>query len=104
MASLTRGSDIELRDSETSKLRTLVRRLGQNLARSFRPLVRERKTLPGVLSWTGIGILVAFIFIGITAPILVPEDQTKALAYPILLPPDSQHWMGTDGIGRDVFA
>jgi len=52
----------------------------------------------------GLGILVAFIFIGITAPLLVPIDQTKALAYPILQPPSPQHWMGTDGIGRDVFA
>ena len=52
----------------------------------------------------GLGILLAFIFIGITAPLLVPIDQTKALAYPILQPPSPQHWMGTDGIGRDVFA
>jgi len=79
-------------------------RLRQYLFRPFRPLIREKRTLAGILSWIGLGILVAFIFIGITAPLLVPIDQTKALAYPILQPPSPQHWMGTDGIGRDVFA
>jgi len=49
-------------------------------------------------------MLIAFIFVGILGPVLVSVDQTKALAYPILLPPDLQHLMGTDGIGRDVFA
>jgi len=49
-------------------------------------------------------VLVFFIFIGISAPILVSVDQTKALSNPILLPPSPQHVMGTDGIGRDVFA
>ncbi len=70
----------------------------------FRPLVRERRTLPGILSWIGLVMLLGFIFIGIFAPVLVPIQQTNALAYPILLPPNAQHWMGTDGIGRDVFA
>jgi len=73
-------------------------------ARPFGPLVRERKTLPGILAWIGLGVLAIFVFIGVFAPILVPIDETKALAYPILLPPSLQHLMGTDGIGRDVFA
>jgi peptide/nickel transport system permease protein len=67
-------------------------------------LVRERKTLPGVLAWIGLGVLGFFIFIGVFAPFLVPVQETQALSYQILLPPSVQHWMGTDGIGRDVFA
>src|SRR5207249_10700871 len=59
---------------------------------------------PWILSWIGLGMLIAFIFVGILGPVLVSVDQTKALAYPILLPPNLQHLMGTDGIGRDVFA
>ena len=60
--------------------------------------------MPGILSWIGLGTLTAFVLVGILGPVLVSIDQTKALAYPILLPPSLQHWMGTDGIGRDVFA
>ena len=56
------------------------------------------------MAWIGLGVLAVFVFIGVFAPILVPIDETKALAYPILLPPSLQHLMGTDGIGRDVFA
>ncbi|HYY90610.1 MAG TPA: ABC transporter permease [Candidatus Dormibacteraeota bacterium] len=67
-------------------------------------MVRERKTLPGVLAWIGLGVLGFFIFIGVFAPFLVPVQETQALSYQILLPPSVQHWMGTDGIGRDVFA
>ena len=80
------------------------RRPAGALRRLFRPMVRERRTLPGVLSWIGLAMLLGFIFIGIFAPVLVPVEQTNALAYPVLLPPSAQHWMGTDGIGRDVFA
>jgi len=80
-----------------------LRRIRYYILRAFQPLIRERRTLPGVLSWIGLGVLVFFIFIGISAPILVSVDQTKALSNPILLPPSPQHVMGTDGIGRDVF-
>jgi len=79
----------------------LLRRL---LFRPFRPLVRERRTLPGILSWIGLGTLISFVLIGIFGPLLISVDQTKPLAYPILLAPSLQHVMGTDGIGRDVFA
>jgi peptide/nickel transport system permease protein len=56
------------------------------------------------LSWIGLGVLLSFIFIGLATPFLVPISQTRALTYPILLPPSLQHLMGTDGIGRDVFS
>ena len=56
------------------------------------------------MAWIGLGVLGFFIFIGVFAPFLVPVQETQALSYQILLPPSVQHWMGTDGIGRDVFA
>ena len=94
------GPTLQQRRLRTRGLRFPVR----YLRRLFRPLIRERRTLPGILSWIGLATLLGFIFIGVFAPVLVPVEQTNALAYPILLPPSAQHWMGTDGIGRDVFA
>lgn len=56
------------------------------------------------MSWIGLGILVAFIFIGIFAPILTPIGQITAFAYPVNQPPTAQHLMGTDSAGRDVLS
>lgn len=68
----------------------------------FRPLIRERRTLAGVLSWVGLGILVAFILIGVLAPLLAPV-QTP-FTFPVNQSPSAQHLMGTDRAGRDVLA
>lgn len=81
----------------------LLRKPVGYLRHLFRPLVRERRTLPGILSWIGLVVLVGFIFTGIFGPVLVPIERTSP-TNPFLLPPSSQHWMGTDGSGRDVFA
>src|SRR3970282_270298 len=36
------------------------------------PLLEERRSLPAVLTWIGLGMLIAFIVIAFTAPLLAP--------------------------------
>jgi peptide/nickel transport system permease protein len=74
------------------------------LGRLIHPLLRERRTLAGVLSWIGLGILLAFIFIAVFAPLLIPIQQTQPFTSPVLQPPSLQHLMGTDNVGRDVLS
>jgi len=74
------------------------------LGRLIHPLIRERRSLAGALSWMGLGILFFFIFIAVFAPLLVPFSQTQPFASPVLQAPSLQHLMGTDNVGRDVLS
>lgn len=74
------------------------------VGRLLHPLVAERHTLAGVLSWIGLGILTGFIIIAVFAPLIAPVGQTAAFTYPINQPPSPQHLMGTDSAGRDVLS
>lgn len=74
------------------------------LGRLIHPLLRERRTLAGGLSWIGLGILFAFIFIAVFAPLLIPIQETQPFTSPVLQPPSLQHLMGTDNVGRDVLS
>src|SRR5207245_2426126 len=38
------------------------------------PLLEERRSLPAVLTWIGVGIVVAFVLIAFLAPLLAPWD------------------------------
>jgi peptide/nickel transport system permease protein len=67
-------------------------------------LLRERRTLAGILSWIGIGVLLSFLFLAIFAPLLIPIEQTQPFTSPVLQPPSLQHLMGTDNVGRDVLS
>ena len=54
---------------------------------------------PGVLT------LGALIGVALLAPALAPFDPVQAPALDQrLLPPSATHWLGTDGLGRDVFS
>jgi len=76
------------------------------LGRLLYPLMENRRTLAGVLSWIGLGIVVAFIVIAILAPILAPYpvQGPSAIVAPKLQPPSLTHLMGTDESGQDVFS
>lgn len=73
------------------------------IGRMLYPMIEHRRTLAGVMSWIGLGLLVAFIMIGIFAPVLAPYDPLQFVGNPNE-PPGGDHWMGTDNLGRDLFS
>ena len=63
-----------------------------------------RRFLRHRLALIGLGILTILILIAIFAPFLTPHDPFKGNLRMIRQPPQSGHWLGTDGAGRDVWA
>ena len=55
------------------------------------------------LALSGLIIIVTVLFVAIFAPWLSPYDPNYIDIHSILLPPSYSHFMGTDGLGRDVF-
>jgi peptide/nickel transport system permease protein len=64
----------------------------------WQSLSRSKVTLSGLL------IIVTILLIALFAPLLTGEDPTRIDIKNILAPPDRIHWMGTDELGRDVYA
>lgn len=50
----------------------------------------------------GLVILAIFFFVAIFADLLAPYAPSKSDYRSILMPPSSEHWLGTDGFGRDI--
>jgi peptide/nickel transport system permease protein len=81
---------------------------------SARALSRQRRTAAWKRGWKqfrarrsgmiGLGILVVFIVMALAAPLLADRsglDVTQATG-PVLAPPSSEYWLGTDENGRSV--
>jgi peptide/nickel transport system permease protein len=66
-------------------------------------LQRPRRRHPPSLI-AGIGILSVLIGLAICAPLLTSYDPIKQDAANALLPPSARHLLGTDQLGRDVWA
>ncbi len=49
-------------------------------------------------------ILLAFLLVAILAPVLAPYDPELGALAASRQPPSSQHWMGTDNLGRDILS
>ncbi len=62
------------------------------------------KALANPLAMTGFIIIVIMFLLAMFAPIIAPYDPDAFDVKAILLSPSWEHWMGTDGLGRDVFS
>lgn len=63
-----------------------------------------KQALANPLALAG-SIIISLIFIlAIFAPLFAPYDPNSIDVKAILLAPSSTHWMGTDGLGRDVLS
>jgi len=60
--------------------------------------------LSNPLSKAGFIIIVAVFLLAMFAPLIAPYDPDDINVKAILLAPSGQHWMGTDGLGRDVLS
>lgn len=56
------------------------------------------------LSIFGFLIILGLFLTACLAPFVSPYDPNAINVREILLSPSAQHWMGTDGLGRDVFS
>ena len=62
------------------------------------------KALTNPLSKAGFIIIVAVFLLAMLAPFIAPFDADDINVKAILIAPSWQHWMGTDGLGRDVLS
>lgn len=51
----------------------------------------------------GIFVVILFVIIALTAPLITPVGPKEVEPINRLQPPNSEHWFGTDTLGRDVF-
>ncbi len=63
-----------------------------------------KKALTNPLSKAGFIIIVAVFLLAMLAPFIAPYDPDDINVKAILIEPSWQHWMGTDGLGRDVLS
>lgn len=66
---------------------------------------REVKRL-GIAFWVAVGFLVVLVLSAVLAPYLpfVEDPNSTEFISELQTPPSSEHWMGVDTIGRDVFS
>lgn len=63
-----------------------------------------KKALSNPLALAGFIIIILIFLLAMLAPIIAPYDPNDINVKAILLAPSTQHWMGTDGLGRDVLS
>jgi peptide/nickel transport system permease protein len=65
-------------------------------------IVRSARSNSSLL--LGIGILSVFIVLIVAAPLLGTSDPQGMITSQRLRPPSSEHWLGTDRLGRDIYS
>jgi peptide/nickel transport system permease protein len=63
-----------------------------------------RQAFSNQLARWGFAIITTILLLALLAPLIAPFDPDAIDVKSILLSPSSSHWMGTDGLGRDVFS
>ena len=63
-----------------------------------------KKALSNPLAYSGFIIITVIFMLAMLAPLISPYDPNEINVKAILLSPSIQHWMGTDGLGRDVLS
>lgn len=56
------------------------------------------------LALSGAVLISTILILALFAPLIAPYDPDTINVKTILLGPSAQHWMGTDGLGRDVLS
>lgn len=63
-----------------------------------------KKALSNPLAMAGFIIILTIFLLAMLAPLISPYDPDAINVKAILLAPSFEHWMGTDGLGRDVLS
>ncbi|MEH7298740.1 nickel transporter permease [Neobacillus drentensis] len=63
-----------------------------------------RRVLVSPLTMLGLFLVAAIIILAIFAPWIAPKDPLEVNLGQKLLPPSSEHWFGTDEVGRDILS
>lgn len=63
-----------------------------------------KKLLRNKFAVLGISIIALLLLAAFFAPVISPYGQSEQNLYQRLLPPSSEHFFGTDDLGRDVFS
>jgi peptide/nickel transport system permease protein len=79
-------------------LNQVLRPQRSNLSMAYRRLLRS----PGAL--VGAALVLMFLLIAVAAPVFAPHDYQAADFSKVRQPPSTEHWLGTDELGRDLYS
>lgn len=79
-----------------SELCRIVRQVGKGLRNLAGMIYGNKKAFVGAI------ILLMFVFLALFGRIIFPYDDTTSFAN-MYQKPSAEHWLGTDGMGRDLF-
>lgn len=83
--------------SPAPKALQVLRSIPQGLWRFLKLMSRNK------IGFLGFLIFIGFVLLTTVGPLLVPEPKTADILA-IYSPPSSEHWLGTDSQGKDIFA